>query len=729
MEEFNLSKINLYSIDELVEFILSDSTTQEQLYKNGLFRLNRPLLEKALEVRDEEDWCNAKDANSLDSFSAYLSQYDKIAPHYSGRHVEEAKELSSRFVIVEDKRVEVKNPIVSSDIENEDNRAELSSLLSTLIFNSNKRELSLSDNASWLKATSMDTIDSYEEYLRIYKNNTWGYIGKHIKDAEQKILHLQEATDWLQTTTAKTETAYNKYISKYEPIKHLLTSNHIDEAKKRLTSHKATQWSKFVKNVVKFVSLCVVACLCVWVYKYFTKPKSLSPDEIAEIIKEKQDSLKIDLFDGFCLIPAIKGQGEQDIAVCSEIESDINSSATEYIGPTSKDEVLANYVSTLNGKYNVANKDGVILELPEAQNGIDSICVKSSPFIEYIDNNGLRRIVGLFNDDLYFYLGECGFTPEGKKRYILSNRNNRIGMIDSDLRIIHDFTNDGIYPVTPNGYCISNDIIKYFGNTGQPIAYQNYSSSLYLRKRNYPANKLLSYQEKFLGPYGFKNMDNQVIIPAKFKDVSEFNDDGYAAVGMWSTPNKGYCDKWGVINSEGELIIPMEYNEIRLSRSGPILARQNSLWGYIDYDNNQITDFKFKDARIFEGTRKLAPVLEYGQYSWGYINTDGEYEISPRYSRADLYTVLPAVWSHSYLGGNEKLNETAAKCADTYSFDSYTLLGRVRYKGVEWYINTNGAFCCPAIYHYSELKPSDQNIQAQIAQAQIAQAQIAEEAE
>ena len=53
MEEFNLSKINIYSIDELVEYILSGSTTKEQLYKNGLFRPNRPLLEKALGVRGE----------------------------------------------------------------------------------------------------------------------------------------------------------------------------------------------------------------------------------------------------------------------------------------------------------------------------------------------------------------------------------------------------------------------------------------------------------------------------------------------------------------------------------------------------------------------------------------------------------------------------------------------------------------------------------------------------
>ena len=199
MEEFNLSKINIYSIDELVEYILSGSTTKEQLYKNGLFRPNRPLLEKALEVREEDDWHNAETAGTPNAISDYLKQYDKEEPYYRGKHVDEAKEIYRTPINEDEEPVEIDETISISEIENEDNKAELSNLLSLLIINSQKRELAQSDNEAWLKATSKNTIHSYEEYLCLYKNNPWGYVGKHIEDAKQKILQLQEVSDWHQT--------------------------------------------------------------------------------------------------------------------------------------------------------------------------------------------------------------------------------------------------------------------------------------------------------------------------------------------------------------------------------------------------------------------------------------------------------------------------------------------------------------------------------------------------
>lgn len=785
MEEFNLSKINLYSIDELVEYILSGSTTKEQLYKNGLFRPNRPLLEKALEVREEEDWNDAETAGTPDAISDYLNRYDKDEPYYRGKHIDEAKTLNLAPIREDDITVEIDKPNTVSEIETEDNNAALSSLLSSLQYYSNKKELSLSDNESWLKATSKNTVHSYEEYLRIYKNNPWGYVGKHVEDAKIKLLQLQEVTDWLQTTLARTKIAYNKYISKYEPIKHLLTSNHLDDAKNWIKSQNPTPWSKFLKNAVKFGSLCVIACLCVWVYNYFTKPdvpQPLSQDEIAEIIKVKQDSLKIELFDGFYLTPAIIGQSNRDMAICSEIDSDINSSDSEPSGPISKEEVLANYVSTLNGKFNIANKDGVILELPEAQNGIDSVCLKNAPFLEYIDNNGLRRVVALFKDDVYYYLGECGGI-DNLNLYILSNKNNNYGIINSRGVVVKDFCNDKIYQ-TSNGFVVKNNgqEIEY-DNTGEKIIKPQTSSTSQTVTKTVSHDYLQNYRAQN-GLWGYKDKDGNIKIKPSYKScpwkfdgnkewvvsstgksqlinrsgkvLAEFDgvNDSYVVNGnVKVSVNNSY----GIYNQDNlKIIVPTIYEDISLYGYATDMfpAKKNGKWGYVKAGGAIAIPFKFNEAYSFGADSKLAVVKDENG-KCGYIDFDGNYKIPAQYysggtMSSDGARVMRSSTEYGYITKSGNLiaswypymsqkfvldrifvrnsNQLGGfvnrqnKLVIPYMFDAKSEpvfnenshLAKVMYSGIEWYINTNGAFCYPAS---SNLKPSEQNIQVQIAAA------------
>ena len=744
MEEFNLSKINIYSIDELVEYILSGSTTKEQLYKNGLFRPNRPLLEKALEVREEDDWHNAETAGTPNAISDYLKQYDKEEPYYRGKHVDEAKEIYRTPINEDEEPVEIDETISISEIENEDNKAELSNLLSLLIINSQKRELAQSDNEAWLKATSKNTIHSYEEYLCLYKNNPWGYVGKHIEDAKQKILQLQEVSDWHQTIVAKTKTAYDKYISKYEPIKHLLTSNHIDNAKKWLKSQYPTQLSKSVKSAVNFVVLCVVACLCVWVYKYFTKsdvPTPLSQDEIAEIIKEKQDSLKIDLFDGFYLTPAIIGQSDREMAICSDIDSDRNSSTLEPSGPTSKEEVLANYVSTLNGKFNIANKDGVILDIPEAENGIDSVCLKNAPFLEYIDNYGLRRVVVLLKDDVYFYLGECG-SHDGFRQYILANKNGKYGLVDENGTILKDFFNERI-TLASKGYYVKNGRTNQFYNfAGNAI-----DNTATLSKSTDNSN-IINVERNYGKKDFFKDNSGRII--ASFDDISYSYESGYYKV-------KGSNGKYGIYNtSNRNLTVPTIYDEISIYgyKTNLFPAKKDGKWGYVKSGGSVVIPFKFNEAYSFGTDSKLAAVKDENG-KCGYIDMDGNFKIPAQYysggtMSSDGARVMKSSSEYGYINKSGNLiaswypymsqkfvldrifvrnsNQLGgfvnrqnrlvipymfdAKTESTFNEDSH--LAKVSYNGIEWYINTNGAFCYPAS---SNLKPSEQNIQTQIVAA------------
>ena len=741
MEAFNLSKINIYSIDELVEFILSGSTTKEQLYKTGLFRPNRPLLEKALTLRDREDWGKAKEDGTDAAILAYLSIYDKDEPHYKGLFVEEAKSANA---VKNEEPIETYIPELFPEPETENISDKLSQIVSSLYYNANQRELSSTDNTAWLKATSKNTIHSYEEYLRVYKNNPWGYEGKHVEEAKKKILQLQEASDWLHTTVAKTKDAYNKYISKYEPLKHLLSDNHIEDAKKWLATPALSPLFKLIKKVGGFIAICAVVCLCIWVYKYLTRPdvpQPLSQDEITQIIKEKQDSLRIDLFDGFYLTPATKYQGNEQIAICSRDISESNSSDNSPSGPASKEEVLAEYISTLNGKYNIANKNGDIMEIPEAGNGIDSICLKSAPFIEYIDNNGLRRVVVLFKDDVYYYLGECG-SHDGFRQYILANKNGKYGLVDENGTILKDFFNEKI-TLASKGYYVKNGSTNQFYNFAgnaiddiAPITTSSSNSNAITVERNYGKKD------------NFKDNSGRII--ASFEDISYSYESSYYKV-------KGTNGKYGIYNTNSRsLIVPTIYDDISIygHKTGLFPAKKEGKWGYVKSGGSVAIPFKYNEAFSFGETSKMAAVKDENG-KCGYINFDGNFKIPAQYysggtMSADGARVMRSPSEYGYINksGNliaswypymsqkfvldrifvrnsEQLGgfvNRQNKLVIPYMFDAksepvfneYSHLAKVLYNGIEWFINTNGAFCYPAS---SNLKPSDQNIQAQIASA------------
>ncbi len=744
MEAFNLSKINIYSIDELVEYILSGSTTKEQLHKNGLFRLNRPLLDKALELRDREDWRNAKEEGTEAAILAYLTIYDKDEPQYKGMFVEEAK---NTYAVQKEKPIEIDVPEMFPDPESVNISDEISHIVSSLYCHANRRELSSTDNSAWLKATSKNTIHSYEEYLRVYKNNPWGYVGTHVEDAKKKILQLQEASDWLHASIAKTKDAYDKYISKYEPIKHLLSSNHLDEAKKWLATPTPYPLSKLIKKVSGFVAMCLLACLCIWAYKHLTKPDApqpLSQDEVSQIIQAKEDSLKIDLFDGFYLIPAKNGQGEEH-AVISSMELTENTSDQIPTGPTSKDEVIADYIASLNGKYNIANKEGEILNLPEAIQGIDSLCLKDAPFIEYIDNNGLRRVVALLKDDVYYYLGECG-SHDGFRQYILANKNGKYGLVDENGTILKDFFNEKI-TLTANGYYVknkgTNQLYNFAGNAldnDKPVSSSSSSGNSIVIERFHCGK---DGEEDV-----FKDSGGRIV--ASFDYIDYYSANGYYKV-------KGSNGKYGIYNiNSRSLIVPTIYDNVSVYgyTTNMFPVEKDGKWGYVKASGTIAIPFKFKEALPFGVESKLAAVKDENA-KCGYIDMSGKFKIAAQYYGGGTMSsegarvmkssseygyitksgVLIASW-YPYMGTKFVLDRIFVRNGDKlggfvnrqnqlvipYMFDAKfepvfnenSHLAKVSYKGVEWYINTNGAFCYPAS---SNLKPSEQNIHAQIVAA------------
>ena len=59
-------------------------------------------------------------------------------------------------------------------------------------------------------------------------------------------------------------------------------------------------------------------------------------------------------------------------------------------------------------------------------------------------------------------------------------------------------------------------------------------------------------------------------------------------------------DKYGKINTEGEIIIQPKYDKLEAYENGLIAACKDCQWGYIDCNDNVIVDFQYEVADSFD---------------------------------------------------------------------------------------------------------------------------------
>lgn len=122
----------------------------------------------------------------------------------------------------------------------------------------------------------------------------------------------------------------------------------------------------------------------------------------------------------------------------------------------------------------------------------------------------------------------------------------------------------------------------------------------------------------------FIDRDENHVFPVEYEEANPFRD-GVATVKI--------NGKWGVINTEGELIVENVYDSMHsLFIDRLCIVKKEDLYGFIDVEGNTVIPIKYKHVDNF--SEGLAQVAEPGCYSC-YINRLGE-------------TVIPS----NFLGGN-----------------------------------------------------------------------------
>ncbi len=677
MEKFDLTHIDDYTIEQLASFVIGGKTTVQELYDEGLFRPLRSKLLKELDARDNIAWKDAVANGTIDAINGYIDVFDQPSPHYHGSHVEEAKEFKTQIEQVKDTK-DV-NPEDSDTFESAD---------------SSNEEVK-------------ETPDALDENVPNIENEGDEDSGDVERDYFEPATAQQEESDTNEAVKHGTKEVEASYKNDKKLIK---TIPSIINIKK---------W-----GLIGLIAIIVFILIPVILHSLKKKatPVPLTQDEIAVIIKNYQDSLKTEIFDGFYLIPAVWDGISRNYPMplpgedgFSESLLHPSSSANDSIHADVPQDVTALF----KGRLNVVNKDGETMQLPDVANGIDSLLVVNKPFIEYTDDNGLRRVVALLNNDLYYYAGYCG-THDGFRQYVLINRSGKYGLVDENGTIIKDFFNEEIVPSSSNYYIKNGSAKQYYNFAGNAI---EESSSASTQNSN-----------KLTVDYSHNRFTDQLgRVIASFDDIT-FSD----YKGRYKVKGSG---GYGIYNTNLRKVeVPLKYEDISVYGAETDLfpAKKNGKWGYVRSGGTEPIGFRFKAAYSFDPDTKLACVKEDGDDNkCGYIDMSGNYKIQPQYYSAGTLTpngarVMRSSTEYGYIAksgsliaswypymssrfvldrifvrNNDKLGGFIDKnnrlvipyqfeeTASDPIFSEVTHLAKVRFKGMDWSVNTNGAFSIP----------------------------------
>ena len=98
--------------------------------------------------------------------------------------------------------------------------------------------------------------------------------------------------------------------------------------------------------------------------------------------------------------------------------------------------------------------------------------------------------------------------------------------------------------------------------------------------------------------------------------------------------------KWGVINRNGDYIVPPVYDDVRFDTDGVIKYKKNDLWGIFSPDSKTLSPARFVRPVHFKEDQELAPALialRGGQAMWGYVDRAGEVRIIPQFTYAESF--------------------------------------------------------------------------------------------
>lgn len=157
--------------------------------------------------------------------------------------------------------------------------------------------------------------------------------------------------------------------------------------------------------------------------------------------------------------------------------------------------------------------------------------------------------------------------------------------------------------------------------------------------------------------YGFINSAGEVVIPYRFDAVFSFSE-GMAAVSV--------NDKWGYINHSGVSVIPYRFDNAKSFSEGYAPVCVNGKWGFVDREGKCQIPYKYDNLNCFSEGLAAA---EY-QGEWGFIDSaDNWYaakeEFIPKFTNYARIYVEDEINKWQVKGKYEKTVDWQARVNDT----------------------------------------------------------------
>lgn len=129
------------------------------------------------------------------------------------------------------------------------------------------------------------------------------------------------------------------------------------------------------------------------------------------------------------------------------------------------------------------------------------------------------------------------------------------------------------------------------------------------------------------GLYGFKREDGTVIIEPTYKFVDKFHDN-YCIVFQ----DYGKC---GIIDRNGNVIVPVEYEEVNYPTDGMFRVRQNGLYGFYDTTGKQVIECHYRTTSGFSEGLAVA-IIDFDSVTsaYGFIDKKDKIAIPAKYEYA-----------------------------------------------------------------------------------------------
>ena len=144
-------------------------------------------------------------------------------------------------------------------------------------------------------------------------------------------------------------------------------------------------------------------------------------------------------------------------------------------------------------------------------------------------------------------------------------------------------------------------------------------------------------------------------------------------------------NQWGVINKNGETVIPMEYQEGLDIKKGKIVAKKGGKWGLLDTEGKTLLPFAYDYLEIISAEKNTVLLARKGEKpngKYGFIDFTGKIIVPVEYDEVRFITLTTSAGSRHY-------NLKKGGKYGVYGIDEGKFITDVKYDEQVWYTSMN----------------------------------------